>query len=94
MGEPGDIFGIDRGVAESTIIVTGRFTPEAFMEAAEKMKADFGRLEIEMHAPHCPKIRTKGRKACRCGSRPTEAIFEDAIKAERKASRGQRSRKR
>jgi hypothetical protein len=94
MGEPGDVFGIDYGVAESTIIVTGRFTPEAFIEVAEKMKADFGRPEIEMHAPWCPKIRTKGRKACRCSCRPLEGAIEDAIKAERKASRGRRSRKR
>lgn len=31
----------------------------------------------ELHHPTCPKIVTGGKKACRCGTVPLEAILED-----------------
>lgn len=82
-----DIFGIDRGVASPTVITGCVLTPEYFEAARVSMLANFGSPPVEMHAPTCPKIRTRGRKACRCGSVPSEAWCEDAAKAERKASR-------
>jgi hypothetical protein len=35
----------------------------------------------EIHHPRCPKITSRGERACRCGSAPTEAAFEDELAA-------------
>jgi hypothetical protein len=55
-------------------------TPELFHELSERMLADHGGgPPIEFHHPECPKILTKGERACRCGAAPTEWIFEEAL---------------
>jgi hypothetical protein len=54
-------------------------TPERFREVSERMLAEHGEPEHEYHHPQCPKILTKGERACRCGAAPLEAVFEDEL---------------
>jgi hypothetical protein len=76
------IFGIDFGFDSKSVSVfttEGRLMEEELVEAAELAKKDFGRLGHEYHSPKCPKITTQGKKACRCGAAPLEAVFEDEL---------------
>jgi hypothetical protein len=63
-----------RNGAVSTVL-----TPELLRDAADRMLADRGRPDIEMHHYRCPKITSNGTKACRCGGSPLEWIFEDEL---------------
>lgn len=59
------------------------WTLEWFQEVSERILADHGGgPPHEFHDPKCPKLLTNGEKACRCGARPLEAIFEDANAAD------------
>ena len=57
------------------------WTPEWFREVSDRILAEPYdiRPPHEFHSPACPKWLTKGKKACRCGACPLEAIFEDAM---------------
>lgn len=45
--------------------------------AAKHLLANYGGPRQEFHNPKCPKILTRGEKACRCGDSPTEGMFDD-----------------
>ncbi len=65
------------------------FTPDGIAEALRSRAERFEGPPVELHNPECPKLLSEGRRACRCGTAPLEAVFEDGLRA-RKHNEGPR----
>lgn len=79
--KPHDFFGIDLEVDQAPVTLRFIQKPlkEQFIDAAEAMSRNHGGPRHEFHNPRCPKLSTRGEKACRCGAEPLEAVFEDSL---------------
>lgn len=81
--KPSPFDGIDRAVGEPLDMTPPRpLSREEFVALAERIANETRpRVQVELHHPRCPKYLTRGEKACRCGTAPLEAAFEDALDA-------------
>lgn len=84
MTDDNPFFGIDR--AEGSIWPTlADVKPQCLTRALLEEAIEYERtraqapLPMEFHHPECPKLLTNGSKACRCGTAPLEAVFEDEL---------------
>lgn len=72
-------FGIDRSVDPVSLqwVKPEPITVETLQAAAQRMLSQKPKTPMELHAPSCPKIATRGLLACRCGTAAIEAAIED-----------------
>lgn len=62
--------------------MTRPLTGQELAAAVDRIRSSPRVAPLELHTDDCPWITTSGRRACRCGCAPIQALIEDYLRRE------------